>query len=150
MAGTCTNLLYHLVFSTKNRKNFITPNGEEELYRYMGGIIRGIDGICLEINGMPDHVHILTKLPPRIAVSDALRDIKANSSKWMNETKSGLLKFGWQDGYSAFSVSRSQVNVVREYIRQQRNHHHKTDFKAELRALLDKHEVDYDERYIWD
>ena len=114
MAGTDTNLLYHLVFSTKNRQGYITPTIEEKLYKYIGGIICGIDGICLEINGISDHVHILAKIPPKIAISNALRDIKANSSKWVNETKSGLRKFGWQDGYSAFTIGKSQVDVVRQ------------------------------------
>ena len=150
MAGTYTNLLYHLVFSTKNRQETITSANEEELYNYIGGIIRGIEGICLEINGMPDHVHILAKLPPKIAVSNALRDIKANSSKWVNETKAGLLKFGWQDGFSAFTVSKSQVDAVRQYIREQKQHHRASDFKAELLTLLSKHEIDYDDRYFWD
>jgi REP element-mobilizing transposase RayT len=150
MAGTYTNLLYHLVFSTKNRKGFITPTIEEDLYNYVGGIIRGIEGVCLEINGTPDHVHILAKLPPKIAISDALRTIKANSSKWVNETKSRPHKFGWQDGYSAFTVSKSQVDAVRQYIRDQKSHHRASDFKAEQRAILEKHEIEYDERYIWD
>jgi putative transposase len=150
MAGTYTNLIYHVVFSTKNRYGFITPTIEEELFKYIGGIIRGIDGVCLEINGMPDHLHILMKLPPKIAVSNALRDIKANSSKWVNETKKGLHKFGWQDGYAAFTVSRSQVEPVRQYIRNQKAHHAQRDFKTELLALLEKHGVEYDPRYIWD
>jgi len=138
------------VFSTKNRQGTITPTIEEELYKYMGGILCGIEGICLEINGMTDHVHILAKLPLKIAISSSLRDIKANSSKWVNETKSGLQNFGWQDGYFAFTVSKSQVDVVRQYIRNQKQHHRSSDFKAELLALLGKHEIDYDERYLWD
>jgi len=123
---------------------------QEELYKYMGGIIRGIEGTCLEINGMQDHVHILAKLPPKIALSDALRNIKSNSSKWVNEMKTGLQKFGWQDGYSAFTVSKSQVDAVRQYICDQKQHHQTSDFKTELLALLSKHEIDYDQRYIWD
>lgn len=150
MAGTYTNLLYHLVFSTKNRKRTIAPTDEEDLHRYIGGIIHGIDGVSLEINGMPDHIHILAKLPPKIAVSDALRTIKANSSKWVNETKTAMLKFGWQDGYSAFTVSKSQVDSVRQYIRDQKSHHRRRNFQSELRALLEKNEIEYDERYIWD
>ena len=150
MAGTYTNLLYHIVFSTKNRQESITPELEEELYQYIGGIIRGIEGICLEINGMADHIHILVKLPPKIAISNALRDIKANSSKWLNETKANMPRFSWQDGYSAFTVSKSQVEAVRHYIRNQKQHHQQSDFKSELLSLFSKHEIDPDLRFVWD
>ncbi len=150
MAGTYTKLFYHLVFSTKHRSGFITPAIEVELHKYIAGIVRGLEGSCVEINGMPDHVHLLAILPPKIAVSDALREIKANSSKWVHETKPDLAKFGWQDGYAAFTVSRSAVEPVREYIRDQKLHHRERDYKAELLGLLARHEVEYDERYIWD
>lgn len=150
MAGTYTKLFYHIVFSTKNRQPFITSAVEEELYKYIGGIIRGIGGVSLEINGTADHVHILAILPPKIALSDALRDVKANSSKWVHETKHDLRRFGWQDGFSAFTVSKSQVEPVRQYIADQKAHHKQGDFKTELLGLLDKHEVEFDERYLWD
>jgi REP element-mobilizing transposase RayT len=150
MAGTYTKLFYHIVFSTKSRQNFITPSIEIELYKYIAGIVRGIGGSCVEINGMPDHVHLLAILPPKIALSDALREIKANSSKWVHETKPELAKFGWQDGFAAFTVSKSAVDSVREYIRNQKAHHGQRDYKAELLGLLAKHEVEFDERYIWD
>jgi putative transposase len=117
MAGTYTKLYYHLVFSTKSRQAFISPNIEEQLYKYVGGIIRGIGGVSIEVNGMTDHIHILTILPPKLAVSGVLRDIKANSSKWVHETWPDLYRFGWQDGFAAFTVSKSQVEAVREYIR---------------------------------
>ena len=150
MAGTYTKLYYHIVFSTKSRHPFVTAEIEQELHKYISGIIRGIDGICLEINGMPDHVHFLTILPPKIAVSDALRTIKANSSKWIHDTKPMLARFGWQDGFAAFTVSKSQIEPVRQYIRDQKHHHRERDFKAELVGLLDKHDVEYDDRYLWD
>jgi len=150
VAGTYTKLIYHIVFSTKHRQPFISEQIEEELHKYIGGIIRGIEGACLEINGTTDHVHLLTILPPKIAVSDALRDIKANSSKWVHENKRGLQQFGWQDGFSAFTVSKSQLEPVQQYIVDQKAHHQQKDFKTELLGLLDKHEVEFDERYIWD
>jgi REP element-mobilizing transposase RayT len=149
MAGTFTKLYYHIVSSTKNRQPFITPAIEDEL-QYISGIVRGIDGSCIEINGMPDHLHLLAILPPKIAVSDALRDIKANSSKWVHESKPAFKAFGWQDGYAAFTVSKSQVDPVREYIREQKQHHGQRDYKTELLSLLARHDVEYDERYIWD
>jgi putative transposase len=150
MAGTYTKLYYHIVFSTKSRQPFINTEIEERLHKYISGIIQGIGGTSIEINGMADHIHILTILPPKIAVSDALRDIKTNSSKWVHETYPNLHKFAWQDGFAAFTVSKSQVEPVRQYIRDQKSHHQKTDYKFELVSLLEKHDVEYDERYIWD
>lgn len=150
MPGTYTKLYYHIVFSTKNRQPFIDPDIEEELYKYISGIVRNVEGACIEINGMPEHIHLLAILPPKIAVSNALRDMKANSSKWIHETKSGLVSFAWQDGYAAFTVSKSQVDPVRHYIREQKEHHRQRDYKVELLSLLARHEVEYDERYIWD
>ena len=149
MSGTYTQLVYHIVFSTKNRYNLIVPSLEESLYRYIGGIIRQLDGVCLEINGMSDHVHLLTRLPPKVALSDTLREIKANSSKWVNASHGGLHKFGWQDGYAAFSVSKSKIESVRGYVRGQKTHHTRTDFRTEFARLLRNHDVAYDERYIW-
>ena len=149
MAGTYANLLYHLVFSTKNRHPWIAPDIEEELYCYMGGIVRGEGGSLLEVNGMPDHVHLLAKLKPSRAVSEILQHLKGNSSKWLNETKMRVRKFGWQDGYAAFTVSESRVEAVRRYIRNQKSHHRRTGFQDELLALLKKHGVEYDERYLW-
>ena len=148
MAGTYTKLYYHIVFSTKERRQFIKPEIEIELHKYMSGIVRGIKGTCIEINGMADHVHLLSMLPPTIAISDALRTIKANSSKWIHEKWPELRGFGWQDGYSAFTASRSQLDSVQKYIRNQKTHHAESDFKSELVALLERHGVDYDERYI--
>ena len=150
MSGTYTNLLYHIVFSTKQRIPLITDSIREELYRYIGGIIRGEGGILLEIGGTADHVHLLAKLKPAVAISDILRVVKANSSKWANERKRRLRKFGWQDGYAAFSVSQSQVSRVRRYIATQEDHHRQRSFKDELISLLDRHHVEYDERHLWD
>jgi REP element-mobilizing transposase RayT len=103
--------------------------------------MRGLGGSCIAVNGMPDHVHLLTILPPKLALSDVLRETKANSSKWLHETKPALARFAWQDGYSAFTVSKSAVDPVREYIRDQKLHHGGRDYKAELLGLLVKHEV---------
>jgi putative transposase len=150
MAGTYTRLYYHIIFSTKNRQPFIRAEIEERLHKYIGGMVNGIGGKPLEVNGTSDHIHILAILPPKVAVSDALRDIKANSSKWVHETYPDLHKFSWQDGFSAFTVSKSQIAAIRQYVRQQKSHHRQSDYKQELIGLLDKHEIEYDERYIWD
>jgi putative transposase len=149
MAGTYTNLLYHVVFSTKERRQFITPAIEAELYAYIGGIIRNQKGTLLEINGVSDHIHLLAKFKPSLAVSDMIRDIKANSSKWLNDEKSKLRKFGWQDGFAAFTVSESQVDRIGGYIRNQKKRHQRMSFKEELIAILQRNRIEYDERYVW-
>ncbi len=148
MAGTYTKLYYHIVFSTKNRQRFISPTIEEDLHKYISGILRNLGGASVEINGDEDHIHLLAILPPRIAVSDALRTIKANSSGWIHREKN-LPVFGWQDGFAAFTVSKSQIEPVCQYIRDRKAHHAKGDFKSELIALLERHDVEYDERYLW-
>ena len=150
MAGTYTKLYYHIVFSTKHRRPLITPGVEDDLYRYIQGILRGIGGTPIEANGAPDHIHILTLLPPKIALSDALRDIKAGSSKWLHESRDEFGGFRWQDGFAAFTVSRSQVDPVREYIRNQKSHHAEWSYQSELLELFKRHDVEYDERYLWD
>ena len=150
MPGTHTNLLYHLVFSTKQRLPMISDELAVDLYPYLGGIVRGEGGLLLEVGGMPDHIHLLVKLKPTLAISDFLRQLKANSSKWINEEKLRIHKFGWQDGYGAFTVSRSQVEPVTRYIQQQKEHHAKQGFQSEYVELLDRHEVDYEAQYLWD
>jgi putative transposase len=150
MPSTYTNLLYHIVFSTKERIPLITDDLQEELYRYIGGIIRAEGAVQLEIGGMADHVHILAKFKPSIAVSEMLGKIKANSSKWANDHKMKMRKFGWQEGFAAFTVSESHVPSVREYIQNQHEHHRKQTYQEEFSALLERHGIEYDPRYLWD
>jgi putative transposase len=150
MAGTYTNLLYHLVFSTKNRTPLITDALHPDLFPYIGGIIRGEGGKLLEIGGMSDHIHLLAKLKPTKSISEMLNRIKAKSSKWANPEKFSRRKFAWQDGYAAFSVSESQIKIVRRYIKNQKSHHRRQSFQDEYRALLVRHGIEFDERYIWD
>jgi len=150
MSGTYTNLLYHIVFSAKHREPLITAGLRDDLHAYLGGIVRQHEGIALIVGGMPDHVHILAKLKPKLAVSDVVRDVKAGSSKWINETSRIRGKFGWQDGFSAFSVSFSQVARVRRYIENQEEHHRGTDFQIELLTMLRKNQVEFDEATLWD
>jgi REP element-mobilizing transposase RayT len=107
--STYTNLLYHLVFSTKERRPLTTDQFRERLHEYMGGTLRGLGGTALEINSVADHIRILARLKPYPSVSDVLRDLKANASKWLNDEVLRIRKFAWQDGYAAFSVSESQV-----------------------------------------
>ena len=150
MAGTYTKLYYHIVFSTKNRKPLINQTIETELHKYIIGIIRNIEGTCIEINGTADHLHILTIIPPKISISDALRSIKAGSSKRIHESKPSLSSFGWQDGFSAFSVSASQNEPVRQYIRYQKTHQQQRDFNTELIGLVGKPGTEYEHRSLLD
>jgi REP element-mobilizing transposase RayT len=150
MPSTYTNLLYHIVFSTKERVPLIADDWQEELYRYIGGIIRAEGGVQLEIGGIDDHVHILAKFKPAISVSEMLNKIKANSSKWANDHKMKMRKFAWQEGYAAFSVSESQVPNLVTYIRNQAEHHRKQTFQEEFVALLKRHGIEYDPKYLWD
>ena len=148
MASTFTNLLFHIVFSTKDRTPSIHDGLRERLYEYMGGIIRGERGTLLEIGGVPDHVHLLAKLKSDISVTEMVRLVKSNSSKWVNESIDPTGRFEWQTGYGAFSVSESQARKVRTYIQTQESHHAKVSFRDELITLLKKHGIEYDERYL--
>ncbi len=150
MSSTHTNLLFHIVYSTKYRRNAITGDIRQRLYEYIGGILRENKGILLEIGGMPDHVHLLTKLSPSLAISDVLRLVKANSSKWVNETFALTTPFGWQRGFGAFSVSTSGVPAVEKYIQAQEDHHRKLTFRDEYRLLLKRHGIEFDERYLFE
>lgn len=147
MPHTHSSLLVHCVFSTKERKKLIPPEHETELWAYMGGIARTnrMKPIC--IGGVEDHSHILIAIPTDLDVAKAVQLIKGGSSKWFREKHSP--RFGWQQGYGAFSVSASMQAKTVAYIQNQRQHHRKMDFRAEYIALLDKHGVDYDPRYVF-
>ena len=148
MSDSYTNLLYHIVFSTKDRRLLITPEYEIRLYDYIGGTLRRAGGISLELNGTEDHIHLLAKLRPTRAVSDVLRDLKANGSGWMHEVFPSLKDFSWQRGYGAFTVSQSNVEEVRRYIEKQKEHHRKVSFRDEFIQFLQANGIEYDERFI--
>ena len=148
MARTYTKLIYHIVFSTKERIPLIVPEIRDRLYEYLGGVIRGEKGSLMEIGGMPDHVHILARFGAAIAVSEMLKRIKGSSSHWLSQ-ETGTW-FAWQNGYGAFSVSESQVAAVRKYIQQQEEHHKRISFKDELISLLRKHRIEFDEGDLLD
>jgi len=149
MSRTFTNLLTHLVFSTRDREPFIVPELKPELYAYLGGLAHELRGKPYGINGTSDHVHMLISLPPSVSISEALRFIKSNSSGWVHDKWPKRRALAWQLGYGAFSVSKSNVPGVLKYIRNQEAHHRKIAFKEELIDFLLKHEIEYDERYIW-
>jgi REP element-mobilizing transposase RayT len=150
MANTFTSLHYHVIFSTKNREPWIRADIEARVWSYLGGIARDNDMKALLVGGIENHVHLLLGLPPTLAVSKAIQLLKGGSSPWLKENFSGLGGFGWQDGYGAFTVSKSLVPDVAAYIRGQREHHRVKTFEEEYRAVLEKHEIQYDERYVFD
>jgi putative transposase len=147
MPHTYTNLLYHIVFSTKDRKPFIRNKTKSRLYDYIGGTIRGIGGICLEIGGIEDHIHLLLKLKPTMDVAKFLQDLKPNVTNWAR--REILPIFEWQNGYGAFTVGESQIESVRRYIQNQEAHHKEIDFETEFKSLLRKAGIEFDEKYLW-
>jgi putative transposase len=149
MPQSYTNLIYHIVFSTKDRKPLITGETQPRLYDYIGGTIRNLGGVSLGVNGMNDHVHVLAKLRPDKSVSDVLRDLKANASGWMHDVFPNLNEFSWQRGYGAFTVSASQIDGVRNYIADQEHHHSARTFKDEFVALLKANGIEFDDKYLW-
>ncbi|MFT5527640.1 MAG: putative transposase [Pirellulaceae bacterium] len=150
MPGTHQQLLYHIVFSTKNRKPYLLDSRRDETFAYMAGVTKNLGGFALQIDGWLDHAHLLVRIPAKIAISDFVGRLKASTSRHVNETSGKILKFGWQDGYGAFTVSMSQKDKVATYIRNQEEHHGREDFQTEYVQLLDKHQVEYDPRYLWD
>ncbi len=150
MPGTYSQLLLHVVFSTKHRERWITADVAEQLYPYIGGIIRSEKGSLYDIDGMEDHVHLYFRWRPDGSISDLMRAVKAGSSKWIHETFSNLSAFTWQEGYSVFSVSKSQEGAVKKYIANQQVHHRREDFRSEFLKLLRAHEEEFDERYVFD
>ena len=149
MTHTYTQLIYQLVWSTKEREALIPPIFQERLYQYMGGTLRQHHAVCLEIDGVEDHVHILAGIPPSVAIAKLIREVKVSSSKWLQRDVLGGRSFAWQEGYGAFSVSRSHMGPIAEYIQNQEQHHKSTSFKDEFLTLLRKNGVEFDERYLW-
>ena len=145
-----TKLTYHVIFSTKYRQPLIREAFRERLYQYMGGAIRGLKGHLIEVGGVEDHVHLLANFSPTAALSSVIRDIKSNASRWVNEVGVDPGRFEWQKGYACFTVSYSHQEQVRSYIRIQREHHQKRTFQEEYIAFLRRHEIEFDERYLFE
>jgi len=150
MANTHSNLFYHIVFSTKGRVELITPDIEERVWAYIGGIARTHGLTALQVCGIENHIHALTMSKPVHSPSQIAQWLKGESSKWIHDEFPHLRKFGWQDGYGVFSVSKSNVPDVIGYIRKQREHHTKQTFEDEYVSLLQLHGVDFDDRYLFD
>jgi putative transposase len=144
-------LLYHIVFSTKERRPSLhNADFRDEVWRYMAGVASSLEGHALRVGGYYDHAHLLLRIPAKIAVSDFVRQLKANTSKHINESNRSALKFHWQDGYGAFTVSRSKVDAVSAYIDNQLEHHQARSFQDEYLKMLTDHEVEYDPKYLWE
>jgi REP element-mobilizing transposase RayT len=140
----------HIVFSTKERQPWISGDLQPDLYAYMGGIARKHRCVLMEAGGIADHVHLLMLVHSTVAIADLVRDVKSGSSRWVHDTFGNLKFFAWQSKYGAFSVSHSMENTVTAYIRNQATHHRKKSFKDEYRVLLERHGIEYDERYVWE
>jgi REP element-mobilizing transposase RayT len=149
MANTYTQIHIQVVFTVQNRECVIRNAWKEELYKYIAGIIKNHNHKVLAINGMPDHIHILIGMRPTQSLSELVQDIKGDSSKWINQKGFVQGKFTWQEGYGAFSYSKSHVDAVIEYVKKQEVHHSKKTFIEEYHDFLKKFEIDFDERYIF-
>ena len=150
MPQSLARIYLHLIFSTKDRSPTINDQIREPAHSYMAAVLKNLGCHANLINSVDDHVHLLFELGRTVAVSKVVEDVKKSSSKWIKTQPTGVADFSWQNGYGVFSVSHSNFDAVRDYIAGQREHHLKRTFQDELRALLEKHGVEYDERYIWD
>ena len=147
MSHTLTNVLVHVVFATKNREKSLTAAIRPRLHAYLARIIHSEGGRAFTVNGGLEHLHLLIRLPPRHSLADLMRRVKAHSSAWLREGLSP--RFAWQRGYSAFSVSHSQLRAVFDYIETQEDHHRRRSFESELTSLLKRNEIEFDEERLW-
>ena len=151
MSQSLAQVYLHVVFSTKDRRPFLTDEKiQRELYAYLAGTCKSLESPAIKIGGIEDHVHILCRLARTISIADLVRELKRESSKWLKSQSTNLKQFGWQDGYGAFSVSPSHTKALTNYIIDQPRHHKRTSFQDEFRRILDKYAIPYDERYVWD
>ncbi len=151
MAQSLAKILLHMVFSTKERRPFLRDKPlREELHRYLGGILTNLEGQPLIIGGVEDHVHLLFAHSRTATVADVVKELKSGSSVWLKSKSPEMADFAWQNGYGVFSIGQSQVDDVRAYIAGQEEHHRKISFQDEFRRLLQRYEIEFDERYVWD
>lgn len=150
MANTYSQIYIQAVFAVQHRANLIRNEWKEELFKYIAGIFRNKDQKLIAIGGIEDHIHILFGLRPSMAISDLMRDVKSDSTVFVNKNRFTRTKFNWQEGYGAFSYSRSQLNAVGKYVLEQEKHHAQQSFKDEYISLLDRFEVEYEDRYLFD
>jgi putative transposase len=149
MSQTLTSLLVHLIFSTKNRISIITPDVEPDLLAYMGGILKNYESRLLAAGGTSDHVHLLVSQSKNIALSALMKELKRSSSAWIKTAGKRFRDFHWQDGYGAFSIGQRDMQELKRYIANQKEHHRKQTFQEELIQFLEEYGIEYDERYLW-
>jgi len=150
MANTYTQIYIQVVFAVKGRENLIRREWKDELHKYITGIVRNEKHKLIAINSMPDHIHMLIGLKPDTALSDLVRDVKANSSRFVNEKRWARGRFNWQEGFGAFSYSHSELDSVVKYIQNQEKHHSKKTFREEYDAMLKSFQVEYDLKYVFE
>jgi REP element-mobilizing transposase RayT len=148
MSQSFTQLYVHVVFHTKNNMKSIRQESEDELYSYLGGILRNLKSIPLQIGGTSDHIHILCTLPKTMSLADLMEEVKKSSSKWIKSKGPAYSNFFWQDGYGGFSVGWSQINQVKNYITGQKEHHRIVSFIDEYKRLFDENGIEYEEKYL--
>lgn len=150
MANTFASLHYHLIFSTKDREPWLRPDIQERVWAFLGGVARENGMKALQVGGMADHVHVVIGASTSMAISKVAKLLKGGSSLWIKDEFPGMRGFAWQDGYGAFSVSKSNLSEVICYVQNQREHHRMKTFQEEFVSFLVRHEIDYDEKYLWD
>jgi len=150
MPQSLSSVLVHVIFSTKNHEPFIAPEIETQLHPYMATIFRELKSPALALDGTPDHIHVLSALSRTMTIANLIEEVKTSSSKWIKSKGPEFRGFQWQRGYGAFSIGQSQVETVKSYIRNQKQHHRRVTFQDEYRRFLKRYRVDYDERYVWD
>jgi REP element-mobilizing transposase RayT len=150
MPQSHAKLLVHLVYSTKHRERVLTGDIREELHCYTAGILKKYESPAILVNSVEDHVHILFSQSRNHSLADLVEQVKKGTSKWLKTKGRAFARFHWQNGYGAFSVSQSNVTKVTNYIRSQKEHHKRQSFQDEFRAFLKRHEIEFDERYVWD
>ena len=150
MADSYSSLYYHIVFSTKNREPWIRPDIEERVWSFVGGIADRHEMTPIKVGGLDDHLHVVVAIPPTLTVSKAVQMLKGGSSRWIRTTFPELETFGWQDGYGAFTVSKTQVPATMTYVERQRKRHQQWSFQQEYRTLLERHGIAFNERYLFD
>jgi REP element-mobilizing transposase RayT len=150
MSQSLSSVLIHLVYSTKNRESFIHEPIQPDLYAYLGTVFKSLKSPAIVIGGTSDHIHCLFNLSRTISIAEVAEGTKTDSSQWIKKKDRSLRSFSWQKGYGAFSVSQSNVEKVKKYIQNQKEHHANYSFQDEFRSLLRKYKVEYDERYVWD
>lgn len=150
MPQSLDRVLLHLVFSTKNREPWLEDSFRDELHAMFGGIAGNLGGRLLSAGSVEDHVHLLVVLPRTLTIADLVKNLKTGTAKWLKSSFASLSGFQWQAGYGVFSVGASQREEVERYLTKQKEHHRKVSFQEEYRKLLDRYEIEYDERYVWE